>query len=419
MDFEQAIAAVLFLTVTCSYINYKFLKLPKSIGITLVSLIISSLINILSIFYAPINNYSQLMLETIGLDKTFLHGMLSFLLFAAAIHINPYELSKHKFAIASFATISVAISTILLGYFTYAISSLCNIHLPFYYCFVFAALISPTDAISVIGVLRTTKIAKSLEMKISGEALFNDGMSIALFVMALALAYGEERSINIDETVLYFLRQCIGGILFGGAFGWLAAKLINSIDDHELTIILTLALVPCWYIVATTVLKISGPISMVVTGLIIGDNIKRNSASNLSIHRVEDLWDLIDQILNAILFVLIGIEFVWIDINTPMVICATGIIIATLAARWISIYIPTICLSKLESFNSSVITIMTWGGLRGGISIALALSLTGSYRNTIVLITYFVVIFSIIVQGLTIRPLITKMKDKGKLIGII
>lgn len=418
MDAEQAIAVVLFLTVICSYINYKFLKLPKAIGITLSSLIISSLTNILGLFFSTIDYYSKLILDSIALDKTFLHGMLSFLLFAAAIHINPYELSKHKFAIASFATISVIISTILLGFATYIISNLCDMHLPFYYCFVFAALISPTDAISVIGVLRTTKIAKSLEMKISGEALFNDGMSLALFVMALALAYGSEKAINVDQTILYFLRECVGGVVFGAAFGWLAAKFMTNIDDYELMIILTLALVPSWYIIATTILKISGPISMVVTGLIIGNNLKINSSYNASIHRVEEIWDLIDQILNAILFVLIGLEFIWIDIDYSMAICIIAIIISTLAARWISIYIPAICLYKLEKFHSAIITIMTWGGLRGGISIALALSLVGPYRNTIVLITYFVVLFSIIVQGLTMRPLITKMQNSGKLTGI-
>lgn len=408
MDSQQAIAIVLFITAFCSYINYKFLKLPKSIGITIVALVISAFINLLSIIYEPINDYALLMHQNLGFNHTFLHGMLSFLLFAAAIQINPRELSKHKLSISCFATISVIISTLLIGYATYGISLLSGLDLPISYCFIFGALISPTDAISVTNVLRALKMPKYLEMKISGEALFNDGMAIVLFILALALTNRNHESIQAGEAFLYFLREGVGGIVFGLIIGWISVKLFKSIDDSELIIMLTLVLVTGGYFIANSALQVSGPITMALAGLIIGANLKRNELSNAAIRHVEDFWILIDELLNAILFVLIGIEFIWIDITIPIIISSVAAVIITLGARWISLYIPELIVAKGHKLNNAVITLMTWCGLRGGISVALALGLPGSNGEKIVAVTYFVVLFSIIVQGFTIKPLLKR-----------
>lgn len=408
MDSQQAIAIVLFITAFCSYINYKFLKLPKSIGITIVALIISAIINSLSILYEPINDYALLMHQNLGFNHTFLHGMLSFLLFAAAIQINPKELSKHKLSISCFATISVVISTLLIGYATYGIALLSGLDLPMSYCFIFGALISPTDAISVTNVLRALKMPKHLEMKISGEALFNDGMAIVLFILALALTDGNRESIQLSEAFIYFLREGVGGILFGLIIGWISVKLFKSVDDSELIIMLTLVLVTGGYFIANSALQVSGPITMALAGLIIGANLKRNELSNAAITHVEDFWILIDELLNAILFVLIGIEFIWIDITIPIIISSAAAVIITLGARWVSLYIPEKILARGHKLNNSMITLMTWCGLRGGISVALALGLPGSNGEKIVAVTYFVVLFSILVQGFTIKTLLKK-----------
>jgi len=409
MSSEQAIAILLFLTAICSHINYKFIKLPKSIGITVVALLLSSLINILSVFYTPINDYALLLLNSLGFKETFLHGMLSFLLFAAALHINPQELSQQKFAIGIFATISVIISSVLIGYATYGMSILCGLNLSIYYCFAFGALISPTDGIITLSILRGVRLPEALEMKISGEALFNDGMAIVLFFTAMALTDGDQTSIHTSKFLLFFLREFLGGIIFGGILGYLAIKLLNDIKDYDLMIILTLVLVTGGYIVAYSVLKVSGPISIVVAGLIIGSHLKLNAKENSQMQRLGEFWVLTDEILNAILFVIIGIEFVWVDITIPISVAAAVLVLASLGARWISVYIPEFILTRHHALNQNSTTVITWCGLRGGISIALALGLPKPYGDTIVALTYFLVLFSIIVQGLTIKPLINKI----------
>jgi len=417
MEARQAVGVLLCFTTLCSYINYKFIKLPKPIGITLVALIVTIIINIYSIFNLEVNDFARSLIDNLGFKDAFLHSMLGFLLFASSIHINAYELSKHKYSIALFSTISVLISTLLIGYATFFITKLIGVDLPFYYCFVFGALISPTDAITILSILKTTTLPKNLEMKITGEALFNDGMGIALFFMAIALAYGQEKSIDSSETILYFLREGGGGLALGITIGWITAKLLETIDDHELAIILTLAAVTCGNILATAILNVSGPICMAIAGIIVGSSLKNGILSKNCIRRVEEFWDLLDALLNAVLFVIIGLEFIGIDIHWSVSLAAVAIIIASLIIRWISVLIPELCLFKKTEFNHKAITVMTWGGLRGGISIALALSINGVYRDAILTITYFVVISSIILQGLTLKPLITKLKIKSNVLG--
>lgn len=406
MDAQEIIGILMCLTAICSFLNYKFLKLPKSIGITLVALLITIFIVITSLFGWGLHDFAEILVNDIGFDETFLHGMLSFLLFAGALHINPQELSKQKGLIFSFATISVIISTALIGFATYGITQLFHVDLPLYYCFVFGALISPTDAIAVLGVLAQAKVPKSLEMKITGEALFNDAMGIVLFFIAIGFATGEHVSLEPNATIIYFLREGVGGAVYGLILGWVAIKLLSYIDDYEVSIILTLALVTGGYSAAVSVLDVSGPVFMVITGIVIGSFIKRDEATKQSMRNVEIFWDLLDQLLNAVLFVLIGLEFMRIHFELHLVLASIGVIFASIGARWVSIFVPVACMSMFESFNTSVISVMTWCGLRGGISIALALGITGPYHDTIVTITYFVVLFSIMIQGITMGPLI-------------
>jgi monovalent cation:H+ antiporter, CPA1 family len=409
MEAHEVIGLLLPLAAICSYINYKFVKLPKAIGVTLIALVITLLVNISGLFGWQADNFAQNLVDNIGFNETFLHGMLSFLIFAGALHINTKEMAKDKFLIAIFATLSVLISTLVIGYSTYLITSLLNINLPFYYCFVFGALISPTDAIAVIGILKSAKIPKNIEMKIAGEALFNDGMGIVLFILALALADGEVKALDTKHAFVYFIREAGGGFVFGALLGWLSAQVLKTIDDYELAILLTLSIVTGGYAFAVSILDVSGAICMAMAGIMIGSKLKNSKMSNESIVRVEVFWDLIDQLLNTILFVLIGLEFMRIDFDMTISLAAIGIILATLFARWLSIILPVTLLASFNKLNSSVITLMTWSGLRGGISIALALSVSGKYHDLLVTITYFVVLFSIFVQGLTIKPLVQKI----------
>lgn len=410
MDGRQAIGVLLFFTTICSYINYRFIKLPKPIGITLIALLITISVNIYSLINMQVNEFAQSLIDNLGFKETVLHGMLGFLIFAGSLHINTLELSKHKYLIALFATLSVLISTILLGFATYGITLLIGIPIPLCYCIVFGALISPTDAIAVISVLKTSKLPKTVELKIVGEALLNDGMGIALFFMALAIAYGHEKSIDSVQALMYFVREAGGGILLGLAIGLGAAKLLATIEVHELSIILTLALVSGGYILSSSVFMVSGPICMAITGLMVGTSLKNYSTSKDCRRRVEEFWDLLDALLNAMLFVLIGLEFIRIDIQWQIALASFAVIIASIVIRWISLFIPTICLAPRQKLNINELTIMAWGGLRGGISIALALSVNGPYRDNILTLTYFVVLSSIIAQGLTIKPMVSKLK---------
>lgn len=410
----QAIVGILVsLAAIASYINYKFVKLPKSIGITLVTLGLSLAVALGGRYSWDIEFLSQSLLDSAGFDETFLHGMLSFLLFAGSLHVNAMELAKYKMLVAFLATISVAISSALIGYAMHGLTSILGIDLPFYYCFVFGALISPTDPIAVIGVLKTIKAPKSLGIKIAGEALFNDGMGILLFFATLTIASGQEELLTPHALLLLFLRQGIGGLVLGGAMGYLAGKLIRSVDDYEVSIILTLALVTGGYSLALYVAEVSAPIAIAMAGLVIGNFIKNGNMSEHTLRQLTGFWELLDAVLNSILFVLIGLEFMHITFDIDTSIAAIGAIIITIAARWISIVIPVGYLpSAFKKFSPDVMLMMTWGGLRGGISIALALSIHGMYHNFIVTITYAVVIFSMMVQGLTIGPLIRKITKK-------
>ena len=413
MTTQQVIGILIPLTAVASYINYKFTKLPKSIGITLITLTLSLLVAVGGRLGWNVDDFAQNLLNGIGFNETFLHGMLSFLLFAGSLHVNAMELAKYKSLVALLATVSVFISTLLVGYAMYGLTHLLGIELPFYYCFVFGALISPTDPIAVMGVLRTANAPKSLEVKIAGEALFNDGMGIVLFFITLAIASGTQEALSAKTIFLYFIRQGIGGFLLGATIGWLAAKLLKSIDDYEVATILTLAIVTGGYTLAHSIADVSGPICMAVAGLVIGNSIKNGNMSKSTMHKLDAFWELLDEVLNAILFVVIGLEFLRIKFNLDTTIAAIGAIIIVIFARWISVVVPVVCLSRFRKFNFNVLMIMTWGGLRGGISIALALSIQTPQYDFIVAITYAVVLFSMMVQGVTIGPLIRKMRKSA------
>jgi len=410
---HEVVGILISITAISSIINYKFIKLPKSIGVTLVTLVMTLLLTLTGNAGWDLNDFALSLIDGIGFNETFLHGMLSFLLFAGSLHINVVELSKHKVLVAILATVSVVMSTTLIGYATYGLVNLLDINLPFYYCFVFGALISPTDPIAVLGILKQVNAPKSLELKIAGEALFNDGMGIVLFFVASAIASGKQAQLQPLEITWFFTQQVVGGVCLGFLMGHYASKLMRSINDAEVAIILTLAIVTGGYTFSHGI-GVSGPICMAVAGLVLGNCIREGFMSEENIKHLDYFWELMDDILNSVLFVLIGLEFISLKFDLPTILASLGVIIISIAARWFSISVPVASLSLFRRFDSNTVLAMTWGGLRGGISIALALSLTGPYRQFIVSITYSVVLFSMLVQGLTIGPLVSRLTEKQK-----
>jgi monovalent cation:H+ antiporter, CPA1 family len=408
---HEIFGILISLTAISSYINYKYIKLPKSIGITSITLFLSLIIVISSKLGINVE-YSKKLLDSIKFNETFLHGMLSFLLFAGSLHVNVIELSRYKVLITLLATVSVLFSTFLVGYIVFWLTQILCINLPFYYCFVFGALISPTDPIAVLGVLKTVKAPRSLELKIAGEALFNDGMGIVLFFVALALTSGAQNSLSLDSVLFYFIRQGLGGLVLGFIIGFFASKILKTVNDSEVAIIITLSVVSGGYTLAHSVLEVSGPICMATAGLVIGNAIKYSEMTEETVLRLSSFWELLDEVFNAILFVLIGLEFIGIQFNLYTTLSAIGVIIITIFARCFSILIPVVGLSHFKVFNMDLLIILTWGGLRGGISIALALSVDGIYHDFLVAITYSVVIFSMMVQGVTIGPLVKRFMKK-------
>lgn len=411
---HEVIGILISLTAISSYINYRYIKLPKSIGITSITLSLSLIIVIGGKIGLNVE-YIRLLLNGVKFNETFLHGMLSFLLFAGSLHVNIIELSRYKVLITLLATVSVLFSAFFIGYTVYWLTQLLCINVPFYYCFVFGALISPTDPIAVLGVLKNVKAPRSLELKIAGEALFNDGMGLVLFFVTLSLTSELRNVLALDAVIFYFFKQGLGGLFLGLIIGFFSAKILQDINDSEVAIVITLAIVSGGYTLSHSVLNVSGPICMATAGLVIGNSIKNNNMSDETVLRLASFWELLDEVLNAILFVLIGLEFMGIRFDLYTTFAAIGVIFITIFARMLSILIPVVWLSRFKFFNFELVLILTWGGLRGGISIALALSIESIYHDFLVAITYAVVIFSMMVQGVTIGPLIRRFMRRWRI----
>lgn len=417
MPKEEVGTILMLITAMASYVNYKFLQLPKSIGLTFVTFFVSMIIVLLNHLGFPIAVNLIDIVSTLEFPQTFLQRMLGFLLFAGALQIDVRDLYKHKLIISLLSTVSVLISTFVIGFGTWGVTQIIGLNVPILYCLLFGALISPTDPVAVMSILKSTKAPKNLEMKIAGEALFNDAMGIVLFVAISGLADG---SIELSATnfIIYFLREAVGGFIFGLCLGGIFSRLIKGLESSFVLILMTISLVSTGYTVAEHYLHVSAVITVGVSGLFIGNTLRRDGFSADLRHHLYDFWEFVDEILNALLFVLIGLEFLEITSSPIIFVACIGTIGITVIARWISVAVPLAWLSGFKSINSDLLWLMTWGGMRGGISIALALMIpaTVTHRNTVVAITYSVVIFSIIVQGMTIAPLMNRMNlSKTKL----
>jgi CPA1 family monovalent cation:H+ antiporter len=411
MTLFEIIAILLTLAALFSYINYRTIKLPTTIGVMLIALLFSLGLIFLSKFIPETRQWATELLTKIDFDETLLHGMLSFLLFAGALHVNINDLTNQYRVITGLATFGVLTSTFIVGTLTWLIiNPLMGIKMSMLYCYLFGALISPTDPIAVLGILKTSGIPSSLKTKIAGESLFNDGIGVVIFLILLSIATGGHE-IESGHIVLLFIQEAIGGAFFGFGAGYLTYYMLKKIDNYQVEVLITLALVTGGYALAEA-LHFSAPIAIVVAGLLIGNHGRQFAMSDMTRVHLDKFWELIDEVLNAVLFVLIGLEVMVISFSYSILIAGGLAVLIVLAARFISVSVPILMLKKFRTFSPNVIKILTWGGLRGGISVALALSLpAGEQRQLILAITYCVVIFSILVQGLTIGKVVSRGSD--------
>jgi CPA1 family monovalent cation:H+ antiporter len=411
MGLFEIIAILLTLSAVFSFINYRFLKLPNTIGLMLIGLLFSLLLISVSWFYPASKHWAVEMLIQIDFDETLLHGMLSFLLFAGALHVNINDLRDQYRIILGLATAGVVLSTFIVGILSWGMLNLLGFNISFIYCLLFGALISPTDPIAVLGILKKAGAPKSLETKIVGESLFNDGVGVVIFLILLEIATsGHEMS--AARVVMLFVQEAIGGGLLGLGTGMLAYWMLKQVDNYQVEILITLGLATGGYALAEA-LHLSAPIAIVVAGLFIGNHGRSFAMSEDTRQNLDTFWELADEVLNAVLFLLIGLEVMVLSYNWMSLAGALLAVIIVLSARLLSVSVPIQLLKRFRSFSPHVVKILTWGGLRGGISIALALSLpAGSERDVLLAISYGVVVFSILVQGLSIGSFLEMLQVK-------
>ncbi len=408
MTVFQIIAILITLTAIFSYVNYRYFKLPATIGVMLISLVVSLLLIAVGNFAPGVQEVAVRLIRQIDFDDALMQGMLSCLLFAGALHIDLSDLHDQKGIIATLAVAGVVISMFVFGTFIYYILAWLGFDLSYKWCLLFGALISPTDPVAVIGILKNAQVPHNLEVQITGESLFNDGIGVVVFIVMSGIALtGESVSaLHIGEV---FLLEAVGGAVFGFVIGWIAYRLLKSVDNYRVEVMLTLALVMGGYALASSI-HVSGPIAVVVAGLFTGNHGRQFAMSEITRKNVDSFWELIDEILNALLFVLIGLEILVLTFSRGLFFAGLLAVPAILLARWISVIIPLGIIGRTRQFMPGTARIMTWGGLRGGISVALALSLpVGREREIVLAITYVIVIFSILVQGLSLGHLVRKL----------
>lgn len=407
MNIFQITALLLTLAALFSYVNHRFFRLPTTIGLMLISLVISLCLIAISWLGVDLESRAVRVLSQIDFNVTLLQGMLSFLLFAGALHVNLGELLRQKWTIMVLATAGVVTSTFLVGGIFYGVSGLLGFSLPLLFCLIFGALISPTDPVAVMGLLKQAQAPLSLETKIAGESLFNDGVGVVVFLVLLEQLPGP---VHFDPARIarLLLQEALGGIALGFCLGWVTYRLLKTIDNYQVEVLLTLALVTGGYALAAG-LHTSGPLAVVTAGLLIGNTGRGFAMSDLTRQHLDTFWEFVDEILNAVLFVLIGLELLVLRLSPAYLGAGLAAVPIVLLARFVSIGVPVTLMRLKRGFTPHAVKIMTWGGLRGGISVALALALpSGPQRDLLLAVTYAVVVFSILVQGLTIGPLLRR-----------
>lgn len=403
MELYYSFSVLIVLASIFAYINYRFLKLPSTIGIMVIAITVSIVLVFFgeTLFPKTFNRLHQLM-TSIDFTEVLMGAMLNFLLFAGGIHVNIDDLKEQLRPIVIFSTAGVVISTFVVGIGMYYLMPLIGVQIPFIFCLVFGALISPTDPVAVLSILKQAKVSKALETKVAGESLFNDGMAVVVFTVVLQIAIGEEVDLNLESIGLLLLKEAGGGLLLGVILGWITSRLMREVDDYIISVLVTLSVVMGGYLIAHQ-MHISGPLTMVAAGLFMGNFNMKFKMKSITQDYLIKFWELIDEILNAVLFLFIGFELLMIKDLKHFMVPGLVAIIVVLIARFVCIWLPTRFMSLKTRFSPQTVKVLVWGGIRGGVSIALAMSIPkGEYSDAILSITYCVVVFSIIVQGLTI-----------------
>ncbi len=413
MDYFQIASILVVLSAVFGYINEKYFKLPTTIGLMLIA-IIFTFITIVSSYINPILfDHQRELISQIDFSEVLLDMMLSFMLFAGAMHTNFEQLKIQRRPVLAFAFVSTLISTFLVGGLIYGVLQLLGYSIPFIYTLLFGALISPTDPIAVLGILKKIGIDKKVETVIVGESLFNDGVGVVIFLTIFKIARKGLNSFHFNEVLKLFGVEVLGGIALGLLLGWLAYKMMKEIDNFDTEVMITLALVMGGTILAHKI-HVSAPLTMVTAGLVIGnDTVRNNAMSEITEAYVDKFWELLDVLLNTVLFVMIGMELLVISFKLDYIIAGVIAIIIVLISRYLSVKPLLAYFERKIKFIPKTDFIMTWGGLRGGISIALALTIPQNMNRELFLVmTYMIVVFSILVQGLTLSRLVQKVKLK-------
>lgn len=407
MDLFSVFSVLISLSAVFSFINYRYFKLPRTIGLMLFALVLSIGLIVAGHTGWHVREPATDLVARLDFNRLLLQGMLGFLLFAGALHVEANELFEHKWMIFTLATAGVVFSTVLVGVLAWLIFDLISLPVPLIYCLLFGALISPTDPVAVLGILKDLGAPKHIETQMAGEALFNDGIGVVVFVVLLGLIEGG-RNASWREALQLFAKEALGGVALGLLMGWLAYEMLKRVDNYQVEVLITLGLVMGGYELAHA-LKTSGPLAIVTAGLLIGNQGRAFAMSTVTRQNLDTFWELVDEILNALLFLLIGIEVLALNISVEHVLAGLALIPAVLLVRLLSVGIPFSLVKKSLPLSDHTVKILTWGGLRGGIAVALALSIPPSrYRAVILVGAYMVVVFSIVVQGLTIRPLFNR-----------
>ncbi|MFN3427998.1 MAG: cation:proton antiporter [Candidatus Thermochlorobacter sp.] len=411
MTFFYIFSILIVLAAIFGYFNYRYLKLPNTIGLMIIALAMSLTLIVAGLFNSDIIDSATQLIASVDFPKAVLDVMLSFLLFAGALHADVKTLSAERVPIFVFASIGVLISTFFVGTALWLLLPLLGLGIDYIYCLIFGALISPTDPIAVLAILKTAKVPKALETKIAGESLFNDGVGVVIFLSLFEIARRGSDAFGLSDVALLFLVEVGGGLLWGALIGYGAYYLLRQVDSHLLEVTITLATVMGGYSLATA-LHLSGPLAVVIAGLLIGSKGRESAMSETTETYVDIFWEVLDEVLNAVLFILIGLEALVVSLTPSYALVGALAILITLLARLIAVGLPITLMRLRREFVPRTIRVMTWGGLRGGISVALALSLPVELQRELILsITYIVVVFSIIVQGLTVKWLVKDMSE--------
>lgn len=417
MDVLDIITLLIVLAALFTFINIRFLKMPSTIGLMVLALAMSIVLLVSGYFIPPLYDGSRNIMLTFDFSEVLLNIMLSFLLFAGALSIDLQKLKEERWSILSLATLGVLISTIMVASLMYLALPIFGLEMGFIPCLIFGALISPTDPIAVIAIVKKLPVSKNLEIKIAGESLFNDGLAVVVFLTILGIAVSGGADLTFQGLSLLFAREVIGGILLGILFGFIGFQFLKYIDNKhtELEVLITLSMVLAGNRLADE-LSVSSPLAMVIMGLFVGNQGRDERLSGVAGEYVFKFWHLLDEALNAILFILIGLEMLVIPFSLNYFGAGMIAIPVVIIGRWIGVGLPITVMKHWRHYDRGTVNILTWGGLRGGVSVALALFLPDSlpYKELIVAITYSVVVFSIIVQGLTTSSVIKYYLPKNQ-----